>query len=165
VEVSRISGRGHCVTQSDTFPQIEGDRNGGQLAEVVDSERADATADFCDRAKRHELAASGTNEKLGQRLGVALEFRQQFHDDPVLIDVRKDGRDLALAISAVERVLNLVSSNAQGTGFVAVNLHPDLGTADEQVAGHVLETIQLRQAVLHDGPPAVKFLEVGPLQG
>src|ERR1700676_1600002 len=25
----------HCVTQSDTFPQIEGDRNGGELALMV----------------------------------------------------------------------------------------------------------------------------------
>src|SRR5205085_7596687 len=102
-----------------------------QLAKVINSQGPDAPADIGHGPQRNQSSRSRTNVKIGQRRGVSLIFRHEFHNYPVLIYRRIDSRDLPLPVSIVERVFDLIRSYAQGVSFVAIDVDDYLRAADE----------------------------------
>ena len=129
-----------------------------------DAHGTQTAGEFCDRVEGNQLAAGRTDVEERQRGRVQLVLRFHFHDHPVLIHVGVNRRDLALAISVVKRVLNLVRRHAQRVGLVAVDFHRHLRVGDEQIAGHILKPTQLRHFVHQNRRPMIKLLGVGALQ-
>src|SRR5206468_12360222 len=93
-----------------------------------------------------------------------LELGQELEDDPVLVVGSVDRRDLARAVGAVERVLELLRSDAQRRRALAVDPHPDLGVLDLEVAGHVVERRLGLEPRLEARAVLVKRRDVGALQ-
>src|SRR5262249_42855826 len=105
---------GYRIAERESRPEVEGDRHGRELAQMVDGERSDSTIELRYRAERHQFAGLRTDVQQRERLRITLVFRQQLHHHPVLIARRVDGRDLRSAVRAVERVLDLVRRHAKG---------------------------------------------------
>src|ERR1700719_991517 len=70
---------------------------------------------------------------------VALIFWFQFQDDPILVIRRKNRRDLALPISGVDLVLDLIHSDSIRGRCVAVDLDVDLRISYLEIAAYVRE--------------------------
>ena len=81
----------HRVAQRYSGLEIEGEGHGGQLAQMVDGERAHATRELGHRVERHELARRGADVEHAERVGIVLELGQELHHDPVLVGRRVDG--------------------------------------------------------------------------
>ncbi len=69
-----------------------------------------------------------------ERVGIALKFRQQFHNHLVIVGGREDGGNLARAEGAVERVFDLLGGHAQGGRAVAIDIQRQLRAGDLQIA-------------------------------
>src|SRR6185503_7192665 len=82
-----------------------------------------------------------------------------------LIDGSVDGGDLTRTIGVVEGVFDLAGGDAEGPGFVAVDIDANLRAADLQVAGDILKAVQGHHVGLDDGRPAIEFVQVRALDG
>ena len=69
--------------------------------------------------------------------GIGLEVMTHFHHDVILIQLRKDGRDLPLAEGIVERVVDIGHGNAQPCRSIAVDDELSAEPLILQVAGNV----------------------------
>ena len=103
---------------------------------------------------------------LVQRRRIALELRQDLHDDVVAVELREVLRDLALAEGVVERVVDQLRLDAEARGLVAVDRQGQRRPVRLLVAGDVA---QFRAAPSSFSStlrrPGVEFVEVGVLQG
>ena len=82
------------------------------------------------------------NVKLSQRRRILLIFRLDLQDNLVLVGARIDRRDLLRAISAVERILDLLRCDAQGRCFIAIYFDVELRIVLLNVTGHVQQSRQ-----------------------
>src|SRR5207302_387371 len=85
----------------------------------------------------HLRAAAGFHVNVLQRIGRLLELRVDFQQHVVLVQLREDSGDLALAESVIERVVNGLGQNAEARGRVAIDDQVRLQTRIELVAGNV----------------------------
>ena len=100
----------------------------------------------------------------GQRRRVPLVLRFDFQDHFVLVRRSIDGRNLARAEGAVERVFDLLRGHSDRQGLLPVDIHHDLGTGDLQVGVHVLQFSQAGQFFFEYTRPLVEFLRIRPLE-
>ena len=112
---------------------------------MVDAHRADAGREPRHGGERHERSAPPFHVQALQRREVALELGQQLEDHPVLVVGGEDGRDLARAVGVVQRLLDLLGSDAQRGGALAIDLHVYLRVRDLEVGCDVLEAGQVAQ--------------------
>src|SRR5262249_2331787 len=91
----------HGRAQRNARGQIKGNSDCRELAEVTDGEGTDSPRNTCNCPQWDEMAASRSNIKFGDSGWLSLVFREQFHDDPVLVHRRINGRNLALTVCVV----------------------------------------------------------------
>ncbi len=136
------------VSNRGALFQVEGNSYRRKLPEMIDRKRAQGGSEFRNGVQRHKLStwesrrSRRVNEERRDLVCVALKFRLQFENHPVLIIGRKDRGNLALAVRGIKRVFDLIDGHAVRRGRVAVNLHIDLGIADLQIAAHVRQAGQ-----------------------
>ena len=87
----------HRVAKRIAGSEVERDRGGGKLRDVVDDKRGVALADAGHRRQPHLRAGVGGDGEVVERGEAALEGGRRFEDDTILVGLREDGRDEALA--------------------------------------------------------------------
>src|SRR6266481_9598282 len=80
---------------------------------------------------------------VAQVAGIGLKLRPYLQHHVILVELREDGRDLALSKSVIERVINGLRQNAKTRGRIAINHQIGLQAAVLLVAGYIT---QLRQS-------------------
>src|SRR5579862_3436881 len=132
--------------------QVKGYRYRRELTQVVDRKRPERGTEFGYRADGHELAGgvreilrSGrrVNIERGDLVCVALIFRFQFQDDPILIVRRKNRGNLTLPVGGVNGVFNLIHRDPVRRRRIAVDFDIDLGISDLKIAADVREAREL----------------------
>src|ERR1700683_4710650 len=88
---------------------------------MVDEYRAGLNFDLCDCRHGHLSAALRMSVDGLQGVDGAVGIRIRFHDDAVLIRLRKYGGNYALAKSVVQGVVNRAHTDPQARGAVAVD--------------------------------------------
>ena len=88
-----------------------------------------------------------------ERVRAAAELGLHLEHHAVLVGLREDGRDQALAEGVVERVVDRRRRDAEPPGGVAVDVDVGLQALVLQVAGDVGELRQLPQALDQPGHP------------
>ncbi len=106
---------------------VEGDRVGGELAQVIDEQGLGAQLDVRDGRERHLAARGRGHIDLVERLGRQLHAGAGLHDHPVLVGLGEDGGDDPLAEGVVERAVDRGGGDAEARGRVAVD--DDVGAA------------------------------------
>ena len=79
--------------------------------------------------------------------GFLLEIGLDFQHHVVLVQLREHGRDLALAVGVVQRLIDVGGRNAEAGSGVAVEHHAGAQTPDLLIAGHVAQLRQLLAAL------------------
>ena len=72
-------------------------------------------------AQRHRAAKGGLDINVVQFRRVPLEGRRRLHDEMILVQLREQGGNLALAESVVKRLIDLLRGNAEARGGDAVD--------------------------------------------
>ncbi len=90
---------------------------------MVNLERPGCLSKRGELVERYQLTRTGTHSQPGQHVRVAVVFRFNFNDQPVLISRSVDDGDLASCISTVQSVLNSLHGNAQTGAFIAIDLN------------------------------------------
>src|SRR6266566_1152351 len=109
------------IAQRCAWSEVEGERHDGKLALVVPSERRIPGVEMREGTERDLRAVGGFDVKVFQRVRILLELRIDFQDHVILIQLREDGGDLALAVGIVKRVVDVRRKNSQARSGVSVN--------------------------------------------
>ncbi len=80
-------------------------------------------------AQGNQRTGGGLDEDLLEGVGILLEGRVHFQDDPVLVELGEDNRNLTLAKSVVEGVVNGLGLDVEAVGLVTVHIHAQLESA------------------------------------
>src|SRR5215813_3655035 len=99
-----------------------------------------------------------------QRIGVLLELRIHFHDDVILIELRVNRGDLALAEGVVESIVNVSWENAEPGCGVAVNDDVQQQAAGKTIVCNIAQLRKILQAFLESGNPGVQLFSVDVFQ-
>ena len=114
------------VAKRGIGPEVERNGRGGKLADVIDEERGRALRDAGDARQRHGRSGAGPHEKPGERGGTGGEAWIDFEHDAILARLGEQRGNLALAVGAVERVIDVGHADAEAAGGVAVDLDEGL---------------------------------------
>jgi len=131
---------------------------------VGDGLRADVLNAFCHGIERDHSAAGPFQIDLRQHVGEVLELRHDFKHHAVLIGGRVDGGGPALAVAAVEALLDLLRIQAVNSGFVAIDFDADSWSAHLRVAVDVEDGRELGDFFFECGGFAIERGGVGALQ-
>ena len=139
-----------------------------ELALVVDGERRSWPCSKCVKALERHLHArwSSARRCSSSDSGILLELRLDLQDHVVLVQLREDGRDLALAEGVVERVVDgicgvMPSRERVSRSMTSVGFEP----AVLLVAGHVAQLRKRLRSLVHEPRrPGRQLLRVGVLQ-
>ena len=132
--------RGHAVAQRRARREIERQRNHRELSLVIDGERNLDRLQLGKRAQRHlrRLSIECTYMS-GQVPGVLLKLRLHFQNHVILVQLRENGRDLALAERVVQSIVDHLRRDAEPRRCVAINHQTNLQPAVLLVAGDVAQ--------------------------
>src|SRR6516164_7935282 len=109
---------------------------------MVQSERRIPRVEVCEGTQGDLSAVGGFDVKVFQRVRILLELRIDFQNHMILIQLREDGRDLALAVGIVKRVVDVRRKDAQARSGVAVDTERRKQALVQLVTSHIA---QLRQ--------------------
>ena len=151
-------------TERDVRTQVERDRDGGQLAVMLNRLRSDALGELRNRAEWNQIARLRAHEHLAECRRIALILRLQLHDHPVLIGLRVDRRDLTRAVRVVQRLLDLCRRHAEGRRAFAIDLDANLRVADLQIAGDAFDLRQITHALLERTTGRIQLRDIRTLQ-
>ena len=110
--------------------------------------------------ERNLRAVGGFDVEVFQSLGILLELRINFEDDVILVQLRKDGGDLALAVGVVERIVDVGRENAEARRGVTVNHQRGKQALVQLVAGDVAQLRERFQLVHEARSPVCKLFRV-----
>src|SRR5215813_7555090 len=99
-----------------------------------------------------------------QRIGVLLELRIHFHDDVILIELRVNRGDLALAEGVVESIVNVSWENAEPGCGVAVNDDVQQQAAGKTIVCNIAQLRKILQTFLESWNPGVQLFSVDVFQ-
>ncbi len=102
-----------------------------------------------DHAERNLRSVAGFDVEIVQRGRVGLEVLTHFHHHVVLVELRENGGDLALAEGVVERVVDVGHGDAQPGRGVAIDDQLGAQALVLQIAGHVGDNFLLAQLLDH----------------
>ena len=88
---------------------------------MIDRERRRPGRIVRERTQRHLRPARRPDIDVLQCIGTLLSARVHFQDHMVLVQLRKDGRHLALAIGVIESIVDRLGQDPQTRGRVTVN--------------------------------------------
>src|SRR5947209_2956372 len=117
-----------------------------------------------ERAKRNLLAARGMHVNILERTWVGLKLRIDFHNHVILVELRKNGRDLALAEGVVQSVINVGRKHADSRGSVAVDGKRGEQPLSQLIGGHIAQLGEVLQLIHKAGNPVREFLGVHVFQ-
>ncbi len=120
---------------------------------------------MCERLQRDQRAGAGRDANPLEGRRVETRFGGEFEHDVVLIDLREDGRHLALAERIVERVVDQLGRDPELAGALTVDDHRGARRGAFQVAGDVAQSRQLAQFAQDVRNRAGQLAEIGVLQG
>src|SRR5215831_20548620 len=95
---------------------------------------------------------------------VLLEFRFYFHNNHVFVGSGIDGRNLPCAVSIVQRIFNLLGSDAERRCLVTINVNVQLRVVNLNVAGDVEQTRQRTHLFQKFIGTRVELVSIWPLQ-
>src|SRR4029077_1872979 len=98
-------------------------------------------------------------------VGVALIFRLQFQDDPILVVRRKNRGDLPLAVGGIDRVFDLIYRNSIRRRGVPVDFDVDLWISDLEIAADIRETREFAHLGREILSRTVKLVGIRALDG
>ncbi len=101
--------------------QVERKRNRRKNSLVVHGKRRVGVLVVCKGTERHELSSVGRHINIFQAVWIFLVVRRDFENHMVLVQTFVNCRDLPLAESVAERIVNVLDRNAKAAGRVAVN--------------------------------------------
>ena len=88
---------------------------------MIQRERRAARLHAREGTQRNLRTGGGVHVNIFQRIGILLELRIDFHHHVILIELREDGGDLALAEGVVQRVVDIRGQHAEARGGVAID--------------------------------------------
>ena len=127
------------VAQGGVRSQIEGKRDHGKLALVIQGQRRSARIEMRECAEGNLCAVGRFHVNVFQGVRILLELRIHLEDNVILIELRKDGGDLALAEGVVKRVINVRRQNAQAGSGVAIDGERGEKALVQLVAGDITQ--------------------------
>ena len=110
-------------------------------------------------------ARGGAQANVLQILQAILELRFDFQHDPILIRLREDGRDLALAKGVIQRIVDRLRANTEARRRIAVDDQARLQAQVLVVAGNITELRQLLQLLHKARRPEAQLGGIGDLRG
>ena len=96
-----------------------------------------------------------------QILQAVLELRLDFQHDTILVRLREDGRDLALAKGIIQRIVDGLRADAEARRRIAVDDQERLQAQVLVVAGHITELRQRLQLLHKARRPEAQLLRIG----
>ena len=96
-----------------------------------------------------------------QILQTALELRFDFQHDPILVRLREDRRDLALAKGVIQRIVDRLRADAEARRRIAVDDQARLQAQILVVAGDIAELRQCLQLLHKARRPEAQLLRIG----
>src|SRR5438132_1264658 len=117
-----------------------------------------------DRAERHHAALGGREIDFLEALGALPEARLDFHHHVILVERAVHDRNLALAESVVERVVDELRGDAEARGGGPVDHQRRLLPLILLVAAQIDELRQRAEALRDPRPPRVELPDVVPLE-
>src|SRR5579859_6256665 len=109
------------VAERGVGRQVERKSDDGKLALMIQGERGGIGFDASEGGKRNLRAVGGVDVNILERIGILLELRVHFHDDVILIELRVNRGDLALAEGVVQGVVDVGGKNANARGGIAID--------------------------------------------
>ncbi len=106
---------------------------------MVDGERRGRGLKMAERGERHLLSAHRLHINVGEIAGVILELRPDLKHHVILVQLREDGGDLALAKGVIQRVIDGLRQDAEACRGIAVDDEVGLQSAILLVTGHVTQ--------------------------
>ncbi len=161
----------HGIAQRLARRQVEAHHGGRELALVADGQLRVRLLPVRQHAQRNLRAVGRLHVEIVQRRRIGLEVLPHLHHHVVLVELGKDGGDLALAEGVVERVVHVGHGDAQPGRGVAIDHQLRAQALVLQIAGHVGHHAFLAQLVHHlarvDGQLVLvrifqRVLELGP---
>ncbi len=145
------------IAERDAGREVERDGHRRQLALVIDGQRLRTAGEPRHGIERNQPAGVRAHVELGQRARVLLEIRRHLQDDLVLRRRAVDGRHLPRAERAGEHVLHLAERDAELRQLVAVDVERDARAVVVEVAGHVLQPLDLAEPLQQPVGPRVQL--------
>src|SRR5258708_38309877 len=108
------------VTERGIGSQVEREGNDGKLALVIQRQSRGVGLKTREGAEGNLQAVGGFYIGAREGIGSLLELGIDFHDDVVLVELREDSADLALAESVVKGFGNIRGEKAERRGGGAV---------------------------------------------
>src|SRR5260370_41807821 len=108
---------------------------------MVQRQRRVIRVEAREGAQRDLRSVGGLYVNVLQRIGILLELWIDFHNHVVLVQLRKNRGDLALAKGVVERVVNVGRKNTEAGSGVAVDRNRSEKARVQLVAGHVAQVV------------------------
>ena len=150
---------------------VEADRRGRVLRHVRDLQRRAAFHDVGHRGERRGLARRGAQLHRAEGGGRGGGVGPRLQDHAVLVGLREDGRDDALAEGAVQRGVDVGGGDVQARGRVAVDVHVHRGAGRIRIGHHVahlpdrLQLLREARGPLRDGGGVGAFERQPVLRG
>src|SRR4029077_6341633 len=85
------------------------------------------------------LGAGRVDIDLVEHARIVFELRRGFENDPELVELGKDDRDLALAKSIIQDVIDGVDLDPKSRSFVTIDIDQRLQAVDLLIAGDINE--------------------------
>src|SRR5262249_54256186 len=117
------------------------------------------------RTGQRRLAThGGAQANVLQILQAILKLRFDLQHDPILVRLRKDGRDLPLPKGVIQRIVDRLWADAETRRRIAVNDQARLQAQDLGVAGHITQLRQLLQLLHKAWRPQAQLFGIGSFE-
>ena len=127
---------------------------------MIDRQRSGGLPKVSEGRQRHLRALAGDHIHTLQRIRRELVAGIDFQHDVILVQRLVDGRNLLLAESVIENVVDLLWRDPQTRSRVAIDDDVFLQSTDLLIAVHVLELGNLAKLLQELGRPFVQFVQV-----
>src|SRR6185437_881996 len=142
--------RGRGLAERGARARIERNRDGGQLAGVVDSERTYRLRERRNGTQWNErMCRRRPNVQHAECSEILLELRLQLHDHVVFVVRRVDVRHLPGAVRVIERGFNVLRGDSERGRVIAIYVHIHLRIRDLQIARYILQLWKTAHARFH----------------
>ena len=149
------------LSQRNSRRQIERQRDHRELPLVIHCQGRVGSLKVAEGRKRHLHPGVGVHVNVLQRIRILRKLRVHFEHHVVLVQLRKNGGDLALPEGVVERVVDGLGQYAQTRRGIAINHQLGLQAAILLIGGDIAHGRQLAQLVDQSRGPDRQLLRVG----
>ena len=165
--LERLADRIDRLAERRARREVERDRGHRKLFQMRDLQRRGLDREIGDRSERRLAGGRGRGRQVDriERFHRARHRRIDVEDDAVLVALGEDGRDDALAVGVVERVVDDGGSDAEARGVGAVEIDDHRAAVRLQIARHIDDRGNLLQALQHLRRPGLQRRQILVLEG